>query len=589
MKNSRIKIAAIILAFCLCMTSMAGVLSIQKSSDYLVAEIDDKLQRSAEKNAYEVSAHLNHMVGLVDSILANAETELSEDMLNSSKSEIYVRAFIESQEEYIRNCLETSNNAHSLYLVMAPDLTESPVEVWFQSDNKGMVTQLYVDPAKKKKDLNNEDLDSMAYYFKARDNKGEGVWTGLYYDDDVNENLFSYSRAVYIGDRFVGVAGSDIVADDTKKLMEELKLYENSNAAIFDSDYGYVITPDTEKEQTDALAKALKENRIGTSGVFSYEASGERFVTGYAAMENGWIVATTQPQDEVYMSLESTGIVLTGVALLLGVLLLIFLIGFSMYFVKREDALEQENMEKDILLAYQFRRSSVGEMVGNVAHQWKQPLNTINLILANLADSYKFGELDEKTLKTSVNKIENITDKMASTISDFSGFLKPSDDKMSEYNVRECVEGAISLMEENLAQKKVLITQEYTGDMTAWGYGNELQHVIFNILDNARDAVVAARTTGRQIDIDAGCYGDIIRIRINDNGTGMPSYVASNAFEPYFTTKDKEGTGLGLYICRNIIKKRMKGTIAIENTSSGARCTVTIPKKLSSRQKSENL
>lgn len=586
MRASRLKTLIIILVFSLCVTSVAGVVSVKNSSDYLMREIDDKIQRSAEKNAYEVSSHLNHMVGLVDSMLANAKTDLDIDALYGSNREEYVRSFVNSQENYIRNCLETSSNAHSLYLVMDPSFTEYPVEIWYKTDDGKSITQLFVDPEKKRKDLTNEDQENMGYFFKAKAEKDKGVWTGLYFDDDINENLFSYSRSIYVDGKFIGVVGSDIVADDTKTLIEELKMYNNSNAAIFDSEYGYVITPDTDKFETDALAKALKKEKKGNSGVFRYSAGGENLIAGYALMENGWIVATTQPVNEAYLSVENANIVLTGIVLLIGVVILIFLVGLSLHFARREDELEKENKEKDILLSYQFRRTSVGEMVGNVAHQWKQPLNTINLILANLTDSYRYGDFDQKTLESSVNKIENITDKMASTISDFSGFLKPTDDKMEEYNVAECVEGALSLMEENLERHKISVSKDYRGDMNAFGCGNELQHAIFNILNNARDAVIAGREDERKIAIDTGLYGNLIRIRIFDNGPKMPSYVVSNAFEPYFTTKKKDGTGLGLYISKNIIEKHMKGTISIENTATGVLCTITVPKKQTSKLKS---
>ncbi|MDD6190514.1 MAG: ATP-binding protein [Firmicutes bacterium] len=587
MKKYRLKITIIILTFCLCMTGITGVLSVEKSNEYLTTEIENKLKRSAEKNAYEVSAHLNHMVGLVDSILANVETNIDEDRLYGPGSEAYVKEFVNSQGEFIKNCLETSNNAHSLYLVMEPNLTEYPVEVWYKTDKKGEVTQLFVNPEKKKKDLTDESMESMAYFFKARDEKNDGVWTGLYFDDDLNENLFSYSRSIYVGDKFIGVVGSDIVADDTKALMDELKLYEDSNAAIFDGDYGYVITPDTEKEQTDALAKALRKAK-GSSGVFTYDVGDEEYIAGFAVMENRWIVATTQPSDQVFIPVERTSAVMTSVAIIVGILLLIFLMGLSTFFSRRESALERENREKDILLSYHVRRANVGEMVGNVAHQWKQPLNTINLILANLLDSYKYGDFDEATLTGSVHKIENITDKMACTISDFSGFLKPADGKMNDYNVVECIEGAVSLMEEDLSRNKINVSLDCIGDMDAYGYGNELQHVIFNVLDNARDAVVASRETDRNIAVDAGIYGDTVRIRIQDNGSGMPSYIASNAFEPYFTTKEDNGTGLGLYICRNIVENRMKGTISIENTNIGALCTITFPRKLAGKMNESN-
>ena len=157
-------------------------------------------------------------------------------------------------------------------------------------------------------------------------------------------------------------------------------------------------------------------------------------------------------------------------------------------------------------------------MVGNITHQWKQPLNTINLILGNLLDSYRYGDPDEKRLEKSVNKVENIVEKMSETITDFSGFLKPAKEKVY-LDVRDCIKSAIALMEESINVKRIKLELSCDTEKKAYGYDNETTHVIFSLLNNAREMQWwNPRVADRRISIDVSEEDEMIRVDVTNNG-----------------------------------------------------------------------
>lgn len=277
---------------------------------------------------------------------------------------------------------------------------------------------------------------------------------------------------------------------------------------------------------------------------------------------------------------------------LLGIFLVIvfiaFLIAFSRPFIKKTNTLEEENRRKEIIIIYQSRQAKIGEMVGNITHQWKQPLNTINLILANLLDSYRYGDLDEKRLEKSVNKVENIVDKMSETITDFSDFLKPTKEKVF-FDVRDCIESAVSLMEESINLHKIKMRTCCETEKKAYGYYNDTTHVIFNLLNNARDAILESHPDERNIEVRILQEGNMLKVSVINPGKGIAPENREHIFEPYFTTKgEMGGTGLGLYISKQIVEDRLNGEISMENITGGVKFDVLIPTRPGKEEKNEH-
>lgn len=579
MDKSLVKAICIITAFSMTAALIIGSIATLRSTAILAAEIDEKIVATTEKYANDFSAEFNHMEGLTNSLASYVRTTFDVEAFENDR-EGYIDAYKEELAQLIKNDLSSIKSTHSLYVTFNPELTNRDEEVWYSAMD-GEIKAIAADFKKNKRDFTLPYDKEMEYFFKPQ-GKDHGVWVSSYYDKDIDKEVFSYSDAIYVDGLFVGVAGADINAEYMLKVIKEMSLYKGGASALIDENYEFIVHNDddsaAEEEQIIRLLKAEYEKNDGSdAGYIIYNFMGTGKIMGYCKMQNGWIFITTQPADVVYKpigSLRSTMIIL-GVVLLF--VFIAFLIAFSKPMIKKTSALEEENRRKEIIIIYQSRQAKIGEMVGNITHQWKQPLNTINLILGNLLDSYRYGDLDEKRLEKSVNKVENIVEKMSETITDFSGFLKPAKEKVY-FDVRDCIKSAIALMEESINVNRIKLEISCDTEKKAYGYDNETTHVIFNLLNNARDAVVESGVADRRISIDVSEEDEMIRVDVTNNGRQIPEEAFEHIYEPYFTTRDDTGgTGLGLYISKQIIEDRMGGKLQVQNIDGGVRSTVLIP------------
>ncbi len=579
MNKTLVKTICLIVVFSLTIAFTIGAVATLKSTSYLSDEIDEKIVAVTEDYANDFSAEFNHMEGLTDSLASYVATTFDVSGFEAEPAP-YMDSYMEEVAEMIKSNLKTIKSAHSLYVTFNPELTGRNDEVWYVVRDNGEAEEIFADKNNKRSfELPYEK--NMEYFFKPQ-GRESGVWISSYYDKDIDEEVFSYSVAIYVDRMFIGVAGADINADDITHVIEGMSLYDGGHSALLDENFRFIVRNDEESADEEkvigkTLAAEVSEDPDARSGMIQYGFDGEEKILSYSKLRNGWTFITTQPEDTVYKPINSV----TRTMLLMGVFLAIvfaaFLVAFARPFIKKNNTLEEENRELEIITIYQSRQAKIGEMVGNITHQWKQPLNTINLILANLLDSYRYGDLDEKRLEKSVRKVENIVSEMSETITDFSDFLKPTKEKIS-FDVTECVDSAISLMEESINLHKIKITVTCDTERKAYGYYNDTTHVIFNLLNNARDAIVDARPDERDITVNISDEGDMIRISVFNTGKGIDPQYSQRIFEPYFTTKEESGgTGLGLYISRSIVEDRLNGGISVKNVEGGVEFDVTIP------------
>lgn len=579
MSKSFLKIICLITIFSVTVAFIVGSVSMLRSTEYLTAEIEEKILSTAEKYSHDFSSKFNHMEGLTDSLFAYVSTTFDERAFERDPSG-YLQHYQKGLARMIKKTLSTTDTAHSLYVTFNPELTPENDEVWY-AFLQGKIQRISADFNSNERNFNLPYADNMAYFFEPQ-GKSFGTWCGPYFDLDLDEDVFSYSRAIYVDGRFIGVAGADITANDMVEVVGNMKLYASGYSALLDENFEYILYPDEQpaEEQLEVsakLKKRLERETSPSSGTMSYTLAKTGKILGYSQLDNGWTLIITQPKSEAFSPIHSLGIALSILAVLLALVLIASLSGFSIPLLKKQSFLEEENREKEILLTYQARQAKIGEMTGNITHQWKQPLNTINLILANLLDSYHFGALDENKLQKSVSKVETIVERMSETITDFSDFLKPSKEKIP-FDSRDCIKSAISLMEESINKEQISVKEFYDGDTVGFGYPNELIHVIFNLLTNARDAIVSAAPPVRTITIQTRRKQGQLDIIIINEGDPIEADILERLFEPYFTTKpEAEGTGLGLYISREIIEQRMEGRLFIENIPGGVQCRIELP------------
>ncbi len=234
--------------------------------------------------------------------------------------------------------------------------------------------------------------------------------------------------------------------------------------------------------------------------------------------------------------------------------------------------------EQEQLLIQQTRLAAMGEMIGNIAHQWRQPLNALGLVLQNLKFSYDIGELDEKMMDKSINKANVLTQNMSKTIDDFRKFFKPNKAK-EKFGINENVNKAIELVESTFEHHNIKLKKEFSSNELEFnGFPNEFSQVILNILTNAKDALLERNIENPEVIVQTKMENNNIFISIKDNAKGIDVDIINKIFEPYFTTKEEgKGTGIGLYMSKIIIENNMNGKIEVSNEENGANFTIKLP------------
>lgn len=234
----------------------------------------------------------------------------------------------------------------------------------------------------------------------------------------------------------------------------------------------------------------------------------------------------------------------------------------------------QENREKDHIMLAQSRQASMGEMLGNIAHQWRQPLNNLAVLIQNLPGSYSVGKLDEEYLQHFEEKGMGLIQYMAQTIDDFRNFFKPDKEKMY-FPIEESVRKAVALVEQSLKDSEISLKLDLETGLTVEGFPNEFGQVLLILLQNAKDVLQERKVLNPTISVLSRNRDGKAEVTVEDNAGGIPPELMGRVFEPYFTTK-KNGTGIGLYMSKLIIEKNMGGSITMRNDQAGAVFTILL-------------
>ena len=232
--------------------------------------------------------------------------------------------------------------------------------------------------------------------------------------------------------------------------------------------------------------------------------------------------------------------------------------------------------QRDQMLIMQDRLVVMGDMINNIAHQWRQPLNILGLVIQQLPLFYEVGELNRELLNEKVGKGMELINHMSRTIDDFKNFFRSDKEKVA-FSVGETITKTLNLVENSFKDQEIEITFHPEGNPDIFGYPNEYAQVLLNILMNARDALVGRKVDAGLISIRATEEGGKSVVTITDNAGGIPGEVMDRLFDPYFTTKGPEqGTGIGLYMSKIIIEKNMGGTLTVRNVAGGAQFRIEV-------------
>ncbi len=226
--------------------------------------------------------------------------------------------------------------------------------------------------------------------------------------------------------------------------------------------------------------------------------------------------------------------------------------------------------QKDKIIFHQNKLTSMGEMIQNIAHQWRQPLAQINSAIGVIDNRLYQNSVCDKIIEEKLIEIEKMTHYMSQTIDDFYGFLDENKQKES-FNLYETIQKAIDITKGSLESCQIDIRLHLDKNITLVGYPNELLHIFVVLLSNAKDIIQMRQIANPIITVLLKRIDNFFEIYLCDNGGGIDSSIEEKIFEPYFSTKGKQqGRGLGLYISKMIMQESFGGDIRLQNSLKGA-------------------
>ena len=400
------------------------------------------------------------------------------------------------------------------------------------------------------------------------------------------------------------VIGTGIYLDDfesriQKKVLDYTKLVSyGKNSYIFVIDYDTVYLSHKNEEYIGETAKQNNDTKyvdeviaklIGIakngSGFYEYiqnKKPGTNIPmkkTSYVRGNNNWnwLIGMGVYSDDILERIEEKEKLIDEkfdeyikniiiVSILLTILLLLFSIYISNILEEKFNLYRNDIEKKQDILFQQSKMAAMGEMIGNIAHQWRQPLSTITTVSSGMSLQKQMGVLNDDFFEEGTKKITKSAQYLSQTIDDFRNFFNPAKEKNS-FVLENAFNSTLDLVDAQFRTKNIEIFKDIE-KLTINSYENELIQVFINILNNAKDAFLENEIKGkRYIFIKAYVDKSLLAIEIKDSAGGIPNDILPRVFEPYFTTKaHKDGTGIGLYMTKEIITKHLDGKISVENS-----------------------
>ena len=237
----------------------------------------------------------------------------------------------------------------------------------------------------------------------------------------------------------------------------------------------------------------------------------------------------------------------------------------------------EKSRAKDELMFQQSKLASMGEMIGNISHQWRQPLMEISSLFLPIEASLKMNiELSKEDLIEKIEKLHVITKYMSHTIDDFKNFFS-KDKKKVNFRISEQINTAITIIGSTLKRNKINLDIIIKHNPLIYGYKNEYSQVLINIATNACDILINRKITNPKIIIKIETKDNFLLVSLSDNAGGITVNPISKIFEPFYTSEKDNGTGLGLFMSHLIVRNSLKGEILVSNNKEGAVFIIKIP------------
>lgn len=568
MKKIFKRVLILIIAGALIVALPIEIIGLVRNQQTLKTEVEDKVEYAAKSAGVEFNIVFNSMESLVNMMQAMVKVTFSEyDYINDY--DVFTK-LKQQTGSILKYSLRRTDHLSGLYVTFNPDLHTGMEEVWY-AYRDGEVTA--IDARLYAPSWLVEGNPRVNYYYNAI--KNGSYWGGLDYESSLDEYMTTHTKSVYDADgNLIGIVGSDMLMTEVVKMLKSVKIYEDSEIALFDSDMKFYASSDNNASLSFSSVKSRIAASTADSGYIWYKASDKsRYIAAYTKLNNGWILVSAQPETTVMTSAADTRKTLLTTMLLT----IMVIIGFTAVLIRRYYGPVVESAEQnEIIIINQSRQAKLGEMIGNIAHQCKQPLNSINIDIANMKDDYYASELSPENFDRYTEKMKDNITIMSDTITDFADFLKP-DRKKETFLINDVIEKVLSMMAESLKINKIKVEFNADRKISVTNYRNELTQCIFNILENARDAASASAPDARQISIELSedFAEKMIHINIFNTGSVISEEAGRHIFTPYFSTKEaKGGTGLGLYLTKQIIENHFNGRVYYTNNDEGVTFTI---------------
>lgn len=257
--------------------------------------------------------------------------------------------------------------------------------------------------------------------------------------------------------------------------------------------------------------------------------------------------------------------------------------GEEIYTIKLQNEVDkqlQKRLENEYLLMQQSKLATMGEMIGHIAHQWRQPLAQLGGIFMNLDAAYAHEDLTPEYLEKRIQKGNELIKYMSQTIDDFRHFFEPNSQKES-FRVEAYIQSAVNIIQASLTyagiELRLMCPKE---PIYVMGYPSEFAQVILNLLDNAKDVLIEREVVFPKISIEIKVTDNRVMVMVGDNAGGIPLEIIDAIFDIYFTTKRKKGgSGLGLYMSKLIIERKGMGKLSVKNGEEGAIFSISLLQK----------
>ncbi len=236
----------------------------------------------------------------------------------------------------------------------------------------------------------------------------------------------------------------------------------------------------------------------------------------------------------------------------------------------------EELRQKEQMMLMQNRMAAMGEMLNNIAHHWRQPLNILGLQIQEIGLYHKLGDCSQDLIDAKIADIMENLQYLSQTIDIFRNFTVLDTEK-SLFRVEQVVAKTLTLIEASFTQMGITVKVNFSGEAQINGNANEFSQVLLNILMNAKDEFRERRIHDARITVESGSENGRTVVTITDNAGGIEDEILGKIFDAYFTTKDLgKGTGIGLFMSKNIIENNMGGHLTVRNVDGGAEFKIEV-------------